>query len=69
MYNQSKAEVACRKVCEVVGMNYCKGEGGWDTGIVDLAEQALYDKHDILGRPERVGRQITEMLNDMVKNP
>lgn len=69
MYNQSRAEIACRKVCEDVGMNYCKGASGWDAEVVSLADHVDFDQHDILSRPERVGRAITEYLDDLVRNP
>jgi len=64
-----RREAGCKAIAEVVGMSCCIGADGWDQAIVDLAEQCFFDKLDIVNRPSRVASVITEMLEEMAKNP
>jgi len=65
----SEAAEGCLAIANSVGMSFVEGSGGWDDEIVKLAEQCFFDKSDIRQRPLRVAREITRMLDDMVKNP
>lgn len=67
---------ACKIICDIVGLNFCPSGSGpdyhgvlWDNHVVELAEIVLFNKNDILQRPKRVARAITEYLDDLVKNP
>ena len=66
---RANVELACQTACAAIGINYVAGADGWDKSLLSLAEQALFDKCDIYGRPTRVAQGIVEILDDMVRDP
>lgn len=58
---------ACKQIADDVGICGPRGEG-MTASIIDLAKQARCDD-EIMTRPKFVAREITAMLDDMVKNP
>lgn len=66
MYDLSDAT---KIVADKVGMSWSPNREGWDSEVVVLAATVGYTKTDIRQKPERVAREITRYLDDLVKNP